>query len=90
MEIYAWSTIWNFYDLTRPQLPLTEKLLKFNMSFHDSVIFFSKHKNKVISPKIIEFKNMEDSDFLSSDFQALKTSVASAISLASTASKAQF
>ena len=34
----------------RPQRSFTEKVLEFNMSFHDSVkkIFFSKHQNKVI------------------------------------------
>ena len=37
VEVYAWSTIWNFFDLTQPQRPPTEKVLKFNMSFHDSV-----------------------------------------------------
>ena len=26
MEIYAWSTIWNFFDLTGPQQPPTEKV----------------------------------------------------------------
>ena len=44
VNIYAWSTIWNFFDLTWPQQPPTEKLLKFIMSFHDSVknVFFFK------------------------------------------------
>jgi hypothetical protein len=65
------------------------------MSFHDSVKnFFSKESE--ISPQIIEFKTLEDSEVLSSDFQALEhspaslTSAASATSLASTASKVQF
>ena len=26
VEIYAWSIIWNFFDLTRPQQPLSEKV----------------------------------------------------------------
>ena len=39
VEIYAWSTIWNFFDLMWPQWPQTEKVLKFNMSYHDSVKF---------------------------------------------------
>ena len=30
------SIIWNFSDLTQPQQPPTEKVLKSNMSFHDS------------------------------------------------------
>ena len=41
-----------------PQEPLTEKVLKFNLIFHDSTPknFFSKHKNKA------EFKNLDDSE----------------------------
>ena len=39
VEIYDWFIIWNFFDLMRPQWPPTEKVLKFNMSFHDSVNF---------------------------------------------------
>ena len=44
-----------------PQQPPTEKMLKFNMGFHDSVkkFFFSKHKNSYISPQIIDFKNLD-------------------------------
>ena len=40
----------NFFDLTQSQRPPTEKVLKVNMSFHDSVRkkYFSKHQNKVI------------------------------------------
>ena len=85
----------NFFDLLRPQGPPTEKLLKFNMSFDDSVkkLLFSKHQNKVkyISAKIIEFKNQNSSVGI---FKALATSpvsltsVASATSLVSIASKA--
>jgi hypothetical protein len=86
----------NFFDLTQPQQPPTEKMLKFDMSFHDSVkkIFsFKTSKESDISPQIIEFKNMEDSVVI---FQALETSpasltsMASATSMASTASKAKF
>ena len=42
----------------RPQQPLTEKVLKFNMIFHDSTktLFVSKHQNKA------EFKNLDDSE----------------------------
>ena len=60
------------------------------------MIFFQTSKKSDISPKIIEFKNLEDSEVHSSDYQALETSPASltsavsATSLASTASKAQF
>ena len=65
-----------------PQQPPTEKMLKFNMIFHDTTqkIFFSKHKNKA------EFKCLDDSEVLSSDFSGLKTSAASMTSVTSTAS----
>ena len=59
-------------------------MLKFNMIFHDTPqkIFFSKHENKD------EFKCLDDSEVLSSDFPGLKTSAASMTSVASTASMA--
>jgi hypothetical protein len=98
-EVYAWSIILTFFDLTQPQRPLTEKELKFNMSFHDSVKknFFSKKQNKVIL--VLKLLNSRAKTTLKSSvliFQALETSpawltsVASASSLASTASKVQF
>ena len=67
-----------------PQQPPTEKVLKFNMIFHDSTQknFFSKHKNKA------EFKCLDDFEVLSSDFPGLKTSAASMTTVASTASMA--
>ena len=67
-----------------PQQPPTEKVQKFNLIFHASTqkIFFSKHKNKV------EFKCLDDSEILNSDFSGLKTSAASMTSVASTASMA--
>ena len=67
-----------------PQQPPTEKVLKFNMIFHDSTQkkIFSKHKNKA------EFKCLDDFEVLSSDFPGLKTSAASMTSVASTASMA--
>ena len=54
VEIYALSTIWNFFDLMQPQGPLTEKVVKFNMGFHDSVKkkIFKTSKESDISPKI--------------------------------------
>ena len=69
-------------DIGWPQQPLTEKVLKFNIIFHDSNIFlfFSKHQNKA------EFKNLDDSKFLSSDFPDLRTSAASMTSIATTTS----
>ena len=47
-------------------------------------IIFSKHQNKA------EFKNLDDSEVLSIDFSGVRTSAASLISLASTASKTLF
>ena len=75
LEIYAWLTIWNYFDLMQPQRPPTEKLLKFNMSFHDSVekLLLNKHQNKMmLLLKLIEFKNLEDSEVHSSDFPGLR------------------
>ena len=46
------------------------------------IIFFSKHQSKA------EFKNLDDSKVLSSDFPGLRTSVASMTSTASTTSMA--
>jgi hypothetical protein len=67
-----------------PQQPPTEKVLKFNMIFNDYTpkLFFSKHNNKA------EFKCLDDSEVLSSDFSGLKTSAASITTMASTASVA--
>ena len=64
-----------------PQQPLTEKVLKFNLIFHDSIpkIIFFKHQNKA------ELKN---SEVLSCDFPGLRTSAASMTSTASTTSMA--
>ncbi len=72
-----------------PQQPLTEKVLKFNMIFQNSTPqkIYLKHKNKA------EFKCLDDSKVLSSDFSGLRTfeasltSPASVTSMASTASK---
>jgi len=50
-------------------------MLKFNISFHDSVkklVFFKTSKESDISPKMIEFKNLEDSEVHSSDFPGLR------------------
>jgi hypothetical protein len=82
-----------------PQQPPAEKVLKFNMSFHDSVktFFFSKHQNK--AKLVLKLINSRTLTTLMSSvviFQALETSAASLTSaasatlLASTASKAQF
>jgi hypothetical protein len=71
-------------DITWPQQPLTEKMRKFNMIFHDStqITFYFKHKNKA------EFKCLDDSEVLSSGFLGLKTSAASMTSVTSAASMA--
>ena len=45
------------------------------MSFHDSIkksFFFKTSKYSDISPQIIEFKNKDDSEVLSSDFPGLR------------------
>jgi hypothetical protein len=82
LEICVSSTSFQKNDISWPQQPPTEKVLKFNMIFHDSTQknFFSKHKNKA------EFKCLDDSEVLSSDFSGLKTSAASMTSVASMAS----
>ena len=75
----------NYYrKIDWPQQPLTEKMRKFNMIFHDSAqkTFFSEHKNKA------EFKCLDDSEVISSYFPGLKTSAASMTSVTSTASMA--
>ena len=56
-----------------PQQPPTEKVLIFNMIFYQYLKkkVFSKHQNKV------EFKNLDDSEVLSSDFPGPRTSAAS-------------
>ena len=84
LHICVSSTSFQKNDIGWPQQPPTEKVLKFNMIFHDSTPknFFSKHKNKA------EFKCLDDSEVLSSGFPGLKTSAASMTSVASTASMA--
>jgi hypothetical protein len=82
LDICVSSTSFQKNDIGWPQQPPTEKMLKLNMIFHDSSPknFFSKHKNKA------EFKCLNDSEILSSDFPGLKTSAASMTSVTSTAS----
>ena len=84
LEICVSSTSFQKNDNGWPQQPQTERVLKFNLIFHDSTPknFFSKHKNKT------EFKCLDDSEVLSSDFPGLKTSAASMTSVASAASMA--
>ena len=82
LEICVYSTSYQKSNIDWPQQPPTEKVLKFNMIFHDSTQknFFSRHKDKA------EFKCLDDTEVLSSDFPGLKTSAASMTSVASTAS----
>jgi hypothetical protein len=63
------STSFQKSTLCWPQQPLTEKVLKFNLINHGSTPqnFFSKSYNKA------ESKNLDDSEVLSSDFQALES-----------------
>ena len=84
LDIWVSSTSFQKSSIGWPQQPPTEKVLKFNMIFHDytPIFFFSKHKNKA------EFKCLDDSEVLSSDFPDLRTSAASVISAASTTSVA--
>ena len=68
MENYAWPTIWDFFD--RSLYSLQQKVLKFNMSFHDSI----KKKIQNITAKLIDIsaKNLDDSEVLSCDFPGHK------------------
>jgi hypothetical protein len=84
LEICVSSTSFQKNNIGWPQQPQTERVLKFNIIFHDSTPknFFSKHKNKT------EFKCLDDFEVLISDFSDLKTSAASMTSVASAASMA--
>ena len=84
MDIWVLSTSFQKSNIGWPLQPLTERVLKFYMNFHDSTktIFFSKHQNKV------KFKNLDDTEVLNRDFPDLRTSEASMTSTASTASVA--
>jgi hypothetical protein len=64
-KICVSSTSFQKNDIGWPQQPPTEKVLKFNMIFHDSTQkkIFSKHRNKV------EFKYLKSSVLI---FQALR------------------
>ena len=91
-EFLGTTTLFSKNNVSWPQQPRTEKVLNFNMLFHDSTPLksFSKHQNKD------DIKNLDDSEILGSDFSDPRTSAtsltssASAASLASTASKTLF
>ena len=63
LDIYVSLISFQKDDINWPQQPLTEKVLKFNMIFHNSIrkIFFQNIKKA-------EFKNLDDSEVFSSDF----------------------
>ena len=72
-EFLGTTTIFQKSSISWPQQPLTEKVLKFNLIFHDSTPknIFSKHQNKA------EFKKLDDSKVLIRNFPDPKTSAAS-------------
>ena len=84
LEFCVSSTSLQKSNIDWPQQPPKGKVLKFNMIFHYSTkkISFSKHQCRA------EFKNLDDSEVLSSDFPGLKTSAASMTLTASTTSVA--
>ena len=77
-EIWVLSTSFEKSNIGWTQQPLTERMLKFDMNFYDSTktFLFSKHQSKA------EFKNLDDTEVLSSDFPDLRTSEASMTSTA--------
>ena len=84
VDIWVSSPTFQKSNICCPQQPSTEKVLKFNLRFHDSnqKSCFQNIKKKA------EFINLDDSEVLSSDFPCLKTSTASLTSSASTTSMA--
>ena len=84
LDIWVSSTSFQKSNIGWPQQPLKEKVLKFNMIFHDSTktIFFSKHQSKA------KFKKLDDFEVLSSDFPDLRNLAVSGTSAASTTSMA--
>jgi hypothetical protein len=84
LPICVSSTSFQKSSICWPQQPLTEKVLKFNMIFHDSTPknIFSKYQNKAI------FKKLDDFEVPSCAFPGLRTSASSMTSTASTTSMA--
>ena len=83
IEIWVSSTSYKKSDIGWPQQPPTSKKVpKFNLIFHDSnkKYLLSKHQNKV------EFRDLDDSAVVSSDFTDLRSFAASKTSTASTTS----
>ena len=68
IKFWVSSTSFQESNIGWPQQPPTKRVLKFNIIFHDStkIFCFSKHQSKA------KFKNLDDTEVLSSDFQALE------------------
>ena len=81
-KILVLSTSFQKSNIGWPEQPPTKKVLKLNLVFHDSTekCFSSKPQSKA------EFKNLDDSEVLISDFLGLRISAASMTSTASTTS----
>jgi hypothetical protein len=84
LDIWISSTTFQKNNIGWPQQPLTYKVPKINLIFHDSnkKYLFSKYQNKA------EFRDLNDSAVISSDFSGLRTFAASMGSTASTTSVA--
>ena len=80
LDICVSSTSFQKNDISWPQQPPTEKVLTFTMIFYDSTQ--EKHKIKA------EFKCLDNTEVLSSEFPGLQTSAVSMTSVASVASTA--
>ena len=78
LPICVSSTSFQKSSICWPQQPPKEKVLKFNLIFHDSTPknVFLKHQNKA------KFKNLNDFEVPSCDFSGLRTSAASMTSTA--------
>ena len=81
LDIWVSSTCFQKTNIDRPQQPPTEKVLKFNMTFHDST-------KKLFSQNIKIKLNLRIwmTEVLSRDFPVLRTSAASMTSTTSMAS----
>ena len=82
LDIWVSSTCFQKSNIGWPQQPPTEKVLKFNKTFHDST------KTCFFFYKTSKFKELDDLEVLNSDFPALRTSMASMTSMTSTTSMA--
>ena len=69
VDIYAWSTIWNFFDRASTASDRKGAKIQHEFSWFCKRIF---SKESYISPQIMEFKNLEVSEILSSDIPGLR------------------